>query len=414
MKTLAALTTTFAVITAASAAHAAGISVDVQSARATGMATAVTGMIDDSSGIFYNPAGIARGRIIDAQISDSLIMPMVTFKDLSGTSTTTPFSVIPPFQTYIAGGITDHLSAGIGMFEPYGLTVGWPGGWEGRSLITYAALASYYINPTLAYSIGPLRIGAGVQVVYSTVDLKRDIALPGGSFGATELGASTWGIGGNVGIQLDIVPDMLTFGAHYRSAVELDFDGNAHFDGIPPTLSGTLHDQPGSTRIVLPDTFAFGLAIRPTKKLVIDLDAVYYGWNHFRSIDINFPNDASGTLSSTQPKNWSSTVNVHLGAEYAINDTWRVRGGAFYDPTPSPRETLTPDTPDGSRVNFALGATYKHKSGVHVDLGYELVVIIPQESTAPQLPGTYSGFANIVGLAVGYTSKAPPPPPAKQ
>lgn len=409
MKKIVGLSTLF-VLTAASSARAAGISVDVQSARATGMATAVTAMIDDSSGVFYNPAGIARGKGIDAQVSDSLIMPMVTFKSaLTGNSTTTPFTAVPPFQGYVAAGITDHLSAGIGMFEPYGLTVKWPDAWEGRSQVTYAALATYYVNPTIAYSLGALRIGGGVQVVYSTIDIKRDLALPSATFAMTELGGDAWGIGGNVGLQIDAVQDVLTFGAHYRSAVALDYGGNAAFTGVPESLSGTLHDQAIKSRFVMPDTFAFGVAYRPIPKLVFDLDVVYFGWNHFRSVDINFPNDQTGTLSQSQPKNWSSNVQVHLGTEYAFNDTWRIRGGAMYDPTPSPQNTLTPDTPDANRVNVAIGGSWHHKAGFYVDLAYEAVILIPQDSTAPQLPGTYSGFANIVALAVGYSTPKPKP-----
>jgi long-chain fatty acid transport protein len=400
------LITVVSVVLVASSAHASGFSVDVQSARATGMATAVTGLIDDSSAIFFNPAGIARGRILDAQISDSLIMPMATFKDTAGNSTTTPFSAVPPFQVYAAGGITEHFSAGIGLFEPYGLTVQWPDGWEGRSQITFAKLATYYANPTVAYSLGPVRIGAGFQLVYSTLDLKKDIALPSGAYGRTELGGDAWGIGANVGIQVDAVKNVLSFGAHYRSAVALDFAANASFDGIPASLAGTLHDQPATTRFVMPDTFAFGVAFRPIQKLVFDLDVVYYGWSHVQSIDLGFPTDASGSLSQSLPKNWSGVVQVHLGTEYAFNDTWRIRGGAMYDPSPSPQNTLTPDIPDSDRVNIAIGGSWRHKTGIYVDAAYEAVILLGATSTAPQLPGTYSGYANVFALAVGY--RTPP------
>jgi len=390
------------IVFVASSAHASGFSVDVQSARATGMATAVTGFIDDSSAIFYNPAGIARGRIIDAQVSDSLIMPTVTYKDTAGNSTTTPFNAVPPFQTYAALGLSDHVTIGVGLFEPYGLVAKWPDGWEGRSQITYAKLATYYGNPTVAYSVGPLRIGGGVQIVYSTVDLERDIALPSGAYGSTKLGADGWGVGGNVGIQLDAVANVLSFGAHYRSAVAVDYSGRASFDDIPASLGGTLHDQPASTRIVMPDTFAFGVAFRPIPKLVLDLDVVYFGWSHVQSIDLAFPTDASGSLGQSQPKNWSGTVQVHLGTEYAFDDTWRIRGGVMYDPTPSPQNTLTPDVPDSDRVNVALGGSWRHKTGIYVDLAYEGVFLLGATSTAPQFPGTYSGSAGIVALAVGY------------
>ncbi len=390
-------------------ARAAGFSLDIQSARATGMAASMTAMVDDSSAIFFNPAGISQGKLLDAQANMELVLPSSTFTDPKGVSTTTPFRVVPPLQAYVAGGITKNFSAGIGLFEPYGLTIGWPSGWEGRSLITYASLATYYVNPTLAYKLGPLRIGAGVQIVPATIDLQQDIALPGGTYGTSELGAMAWGIGGNVGIQLEAVPKVLSFGVHYRSAVELNFDGNAHFTGIPATLAPAIHDQAATSRIVLPDSLAFGVAVRPVPRVVIDLDAVYYGWQFLRSIDINFPDDASGTLARSQPKRWSSTVNVHLGTEISIDEAWRVRAGAMVDPTPSPADTLTPDLPDSTRLAFSVGGSYCHrKTGLRFDLGYELVLLLSRTSTAPQLPGDYSGYANIVALGIGWSS-APPP-----
>jgi long-chain fatty acid transport protein len=392
----------------AHSASAAGLWIDTHSARATGMGASVTGMIDDSSAIFFNPAGIARGRMLDAQVGVSLIMPSITFKDTAGVATSTNFTAAPPFHAYVSGGITEHLSAGVGIFTPYGLTVDWPKGWEGRSIITYGNVATYFINPTLAYQLGPLRVGGGVQIVYGTVDLKRDIALPGGTFGTSQLGADTWGVGANVGVQLDAIPDILSFGLHYRSAVALPFDsGSAHFGDIPAPLSATLHDQPATSRLVTPDSLAFGVALRPIKPLVVDLDAVYVGWHHLKSVDIAFPNDTSGSLgaASSLPKNWSSTVNVHLGGEYAFTDAWRGRLGVIFDPSPAPASTLTPDIPDMWRMNFALGGGYQHRSGLRFDLAYQFLVLFSRTSTAPQLPGSYSGFANIVGLTVGFGTK---------
>jgi long-subunit fatty acid transport protein len=47
-------------------ASAAGTALDVQSARGTGMASANVAFIDDSTAIFYNPAGIAQGKVYSA------------------------------------------------------------------------------------------------------------------------------------------------------------------------------------------------------------------------------------------------------------------------------------------------------------------------------------------------------------
>ncbi len=387
-------------------ALAAGTSLDVQSGRGTGMASSMTAMIDDSSAIFYNPAGIAQGRTIDAMIGDSFIAPSFSYTTPSGQKTSLPFKVLPPFQAYVSGGITDDLSVGVGVFTPFGLTVAWPGGWVGRSLITHAQLTTYDINPTVAYKLGPLRLGAGLQIMRATVDLMRDIGVPGG-YAHTELGAGSWGFGGNLGAQIEAIPRLLSFGLQYRSAVPLDFDGSAHFTGVPESLAGTIHDQAVHTHLTNPDSFTFGAALRPIDGLVVDADVTYYGWVRFSSIDITFPNDTTGTLSTSQPKNWTSTLNYHLGAEYSFDETWSIRGGVMFDPCPTPSNTLTPDIPDATRINLAIGGTYRHSSGVHLDLGYQHLILITKTSTAPQLPGDYGGFADILGVSLGYSSRTP-------
>lgn len=406
LATIAAALTTLA----SRDASAAGTALDVQSGRGTGMASAQTAYIDDSSAIFYNPAGIAQGKVLDAQAGINLIAPSFKFKSKQGNETTLPFTVVTPFQAYVSGGVTDNLSLGIGIFTPFGLKLEWPAGWEGRNLITTAELRTFYINPTAAFRAGPFRIGAGFQLVRATVELQRDIRF-GDQEGNVDLGAATWGVGGNVGVQLEAVKQFLMLGVHYRSPVKLSFDGQAHFQNAPRDLAGTIHDQNVSTSVIQPGSLAFGVATRPIKDLVIDLDAVWIHWDQFKSIDLHFPDDKSGSLDSTQAKNWSNTVNFHLGAEGTLSKTFQVRGGVLIDPSPSPENTLTPDIPDSTRVNLALGGTYRHQSGFHLDLGYQFIILTGKTSTAPQLPGEYGGIVNILGISVGYST---PPKPAEQ
>jgi long-chain fatty acid transport protein len=381
-------------------ARGAGTALDVQSARGTGMAAAVTAMIDDSSSIFYNPAGIAQGKIVDVQVGDSLVVPSFKFTDTHGQSTSTLFRLSAPFQVYESGGITDNLSIGVGVFTPFGLTVPWPQDWEGKSVVTEASLATYDFNPTIAYRVGPLRVGAGLQLVRATVDLKRKIDTP--SPVSAELGADTWGEGFNVGAQLEAVAQYLLLGIAYRSAVSLDFTGRVHFDGVSPPFQSTLHDQLVKTSLTNPDVLQMGVASRPIRDLVLDLDVVWYGWSKFHAIDIKYPNDASGMLSSPEAKNWRNTVNVHLGGELTLDDAWCVRAGALYDPSPSPSNTLLPDVPDANRLNLAVGIGYSHPSGFGVDLGYQLLVLFSKTSTAPALAGSYGGDGNIVGISLEY------------
>jgi long-chain fatty acid transport protein len=426
--TTAAAAGTFITLALPGDASAAGYALDVLSARGTGMAGATGAMIDDSSSIFYNPAGIAQGKVLDAQVGVTLVAPSFSYTSPSGEKTSLPFAVVPPPHLYVSGGITDDLSIGVGVFTPYGLTIKWPDGWAGRQLITQSSLATFYINPTVAYKIGPLRIGAGFQLVRGTVELKQDIRF-GDQTGSADLGSAAWGAGGNVGIQLEAIKQYLSFGVQYRSAVKLKFDdGKAHFSNVPAALSGAIHDQAVTTSVVLPDQLTMGVATHPVKKLVIDFDAVWIQWSYLRSIDLTFPNDASGSLNKSLGKNWHDTVNFHLGAEGELSDHWLLRGGVLVDPSPSPANTLTPDLPDATRVNLALGGTWRHESGVHVDVGYQFILLTGKTSTVQAFPGDYGGFAQVLGITIGYaTPKAkeasnwvdpagaggevPPPPP---
>lgn len=387
-------------------ALAAGTALDVQSGRGTGMAASTTAMIDDSSAIFYNPAGIANGRKLDAQIGTHLIAPSFSFKSSqTGEETKLPFYVVPPAHGYLSSQITEDLAIGIGVFTPFGLKVKWPEDWQGRFLSTRSNLETYYINPTIAYRFGPIRIGAGLQIVRGVVSLSRAIRF-GEQEGFVTLGGGTWGVGGNGGIQIDLLEKFLSLGIHYRSAVKLGFDGNAHFGNVPLAFSSVIHDQPVSTSLTQPDTLAMGVAVRPIKDLVIDADVVWLGWGKTRSIDLTFPEDQSRSLNQSFVKNWNNTANVHLGAEGILGDAWRVRGGAMFDPSPQLPETLTPEIPDGSRINLAAGVGYAHDSGIRVDVAYQWVQLLSKTSTAPQLPGEYGGFANILGISVGYATPA--------
>lgn len=408
-------------------AFAAGTALDVQSARGTGMASTLTAATDGSDSIFYNPAGIARGRLLDVQIGDTLISPQFSYKSPAGNETKLPFYVVPPFHVYASAGLTDHLSIGVGVFTPFGLRVKWPDGWEGRRVSAESSLTTWYINPTVAYSFGPLRVGAGFQLVRGVVELKRNISF-GQQEGSVDLGAGTWGVGANVGAQLDVIAQYLTVGVHYRSAVKLDFDGDAHFSNVPPAFATTIRDQAVSTSLTQPDSLAIGAATHPIKPLLLEADVVWLGWSKLRSVDIRFPNDPSGSLGSTAAKNWENRVNFHVGGEGRVHEHWRVRGGLLYDPSPSPNDTLTPDVPDANRLNIAVGGSYVHSCGFHVDLGYQLLFLFSKTSTAAPLFGEYGGNVNILGLTVGWrtpsnespattapfaSQPAPTPPPAE-
>lgn len=401
---------------ASTQAHAAGTSLDIQSARGTGMASAMVAHTDGADSIFFNPAGIAQGKQLDVQAGVSLVIPGYKYTDPNGSSTRLPTAVAPPFQVYATGGITENLSVGVGINLPYGLTLKWPDNWVGRSQIIKTSNINYNINPTVAYHLGPFRFGAGLQIVRSTVELVKAVQFPDQE-GRTQLTAGSWGVGANVGAQLEAIPKYLNLGLHYRSRVKLDYDeGKAHFSNVPTSLQGTFFDQNGSTSITLPDTLSMGVASHPIDNLLVSFEADYYAWAVFKSIDIAFPQTPA--LNQSEAKNFHNRFNYHLGGEYTINENFKVRAGAMYDPSPSPPSTLGPDVPDSNRVNLAAGVGYKHQCGFYGDLGYQHIFLLSKTSSYAPLPGSYGGSVEVIGITLGFKfdysgkAKTAPPPDA--
>jgi long-chain fatty acid transport protein len=359
------------------------------------MGSAMKGHVDDASAIFYNPAGLVQPRQFEILLGDTIIVP--AFKFESVTVAKTP---VPPPHFYAAYGINDDVSVGVGLFSPFGLIVPWPEGWVGRFIIIRPELKTYYINPTVAVRLHPrIRLGAGVQIVRATADLRRAIDgfQPFGVEPQVELGGGGWGVGGNAGLLIDVVPNMLSFGATYRSRASMDIKGKAHFTNVPTDFQSMAHDQGAKTRVTLPDNIGFGLAYWPIPELRLAADLDYVGWQSIHDLTIVFDD---GT-STSEPKNWMHRWNLHWGGEYSLNAQWRIRAGGIYDPAPTPDDTLAPDVPDSDRLNLSAGVGYRLYN-FNFDLAYMAVLFLGKTSTFPALPGRYGGSAHIFGISVGY------------
>jgi len=386
----------------ASSAQAAAFHVGTQDAKATGLAMAVTADVDDPSALLYNPAGLAQGAGLQLRLGDTVIIPSFTAK-LSRGDNTTKQDPVPPPHFYLSYGLNEEATVGIGVFIPFGMSVAWQDGWQGRYQSTSTALLNYVINPEVAYKFfNRVRVGAGIQVVRSTIDLQKNINLLD-SDATLELAAGAWGVGGNLGLQVILLDKssgygQLNFGAAYRSTVTLAYrDGKAHFGNVAAEFQGQLKDQAGSTTLTLPQILALGISYR-YGGFRIGIDAEYTGWQSVGEIKLEFTDPA---LNTTIVKRFHHTWNFHVGAEYAVTDNVIVRLGALYDPSPNPTETLSPDLPDADRVNLAAGLGLRFGC-IGVDLGYQHVFMLETESTFAPLPATYGGGADVIGLTLGY------------
>jgi long-chain fatty acid transport protein len=394
-------TLTLVTLLAAGTSQAAGIAVDTQQGRATGMGSTGVAHSQDASAIYYNAAGILGVKQLDAQLGGTLIAGSLSFTPEGGTrQTQNPLA--PPPHAYFVYKFSPQVAAGVGVFTPFGASSQWPEDFVGRELAKTSRVATYDINPTVGFApLDWLRLGAGVQVVYGTLDVSRAINFGPAGEGSVALSASDWGFGYNVGVQADLVPQFLTLGAHYRGQVNMKLGGDATFENIPPSLAPLppFQNSPINANLTLPASAGLGLALVPLPKLLVALEANWVQWSSLQEILFEFDRPERNARSV---KDWHSRVNVRLGGEYGVTDALAVRAGFVYDPTPSPEETLAPDLPDANRLKFSLGAGYTFSS-FRADLGYQFVMLQEQRSTFQALPGTYSGSAHVLGLTLGYS-----------
>ncbi len=377
-------------------AGAAGFAIDTQGARATALGTAIAGVADDPSSLYYNPSGLVRAEGLQVQLGASLILPSVNIEPADGGATeSTEASLSPPPHLYASYRVHDRIAVGLGVATPFGANSKWPEGWRGAELTRSASLAIYDVSAGAAVQLHErLRMGGSLRLLRGTVHIERELNFID-SRGSVELGGAGWGFGWSVGGQLEILPSMLILGVNYRSGAAMDFEGRAHFEA-PQSFQSLMQDQPISSTVEIPSFLLMGLAFSPLETVTVAFDAHYVGWSSFRQLRFEFDNPA---LTSATVKDWGDAWSYHLGGEYRM-EALALRLGLVYDQSPSPESTLTPDLPDSDRFKIAAGVGYRmgRFSG---DLGYQYVILTGKDSTAPAFPGRFSGNAHLFALTLG-------------
>lgn len=399
---------------AATSAHAAGYAVFTHGASALGQGNAVTAHSDNPSTIFYNPALMNRLEGTQFQIGTTAIFSSREFQsNQPGGSSDSNDSVFFPSTFYATHKFNDSLSAGLGVFNPFGLGTEWSDDWDGRYQATDSELTTFNINPAVSFRIIPsLAVAAGLDVVLVDATLERKI------FTGTPLdinqkfeGDGT-GVGFNVGVAYDITKE-LTFGASYRSQVQVDIEGES---STSPTLTvpgvGAVLDSKGRTSIKLPPQVTAGLAYQISAPLIVEAGFRWEGWSSFKELQLSLDN---GFPVAATPRDWHDSYGFNLGGKYQLNETAALMAGYVFGNSAVPDSTFDPSIPDAKTHVFCVGTdlAYQHWK-VALSYGYQLYEDrtknndIGAATPANPLPptsaanGEYRSDAHLLALSVGY------------
>ncbi|MBB3142339.1 OmpP1/FadL family transporter [Halomonas organivorans] len=424
---------------AAGQAAASGFQVREQSAKtlANAFSNSAAGA-EDASFMAYNPAAIgnidgsqvaggvsyidATFELQDAEASNVLGMPY--FSDASGEGGES--AVVPSFAAKTQ--LNERWDLGLAIYSPYGLSTKYDEDWIGRYHAIETELKTIDIQPTLNYrATDRLNLAVGLRAQYADATLSNAIdfgaaaaqmgsplATPGQNDVIGELTGDDWGYGYTLGALFQAT-ERTRFGVSYRSEVDLTLEGDLDVSGTDPLSDGAIaagqvSDMGGSADLTTPASLNLGVNHQLTDRLTVMANAEWTEWSSFDELVVEFEDGSN----STTTENWDDTWAFSVGANYALNQQWTLRGGLGIDQTPVPdAQHRTPRVPDSDRRWASLGATYQPTQNLGITAGYLHIfgddVDMDQDATPTNenasrgnLSGNYEVEADVFALSMDY------------
>lgn len=356
-------------------AYGSGFAIFTQGASSLGQGAATIAHSDDPSAIFFNPALINKLDGTQIQLGTTLIFPTRRFKsDFSGDTFKTKRDVFYPSTFFITHKFNDKVSAGIGVFNPFGLGTRWPDDWEGRYITTSAEMQTYNINPVVSLQITPaIAVAAGLNFLTLDAKLEKKINLPA-LYGFSQDGGQKFkgdgtGVGYNLGILIEPHKD-IAIGISYRSEIKVDIDGTVTHvlpEGDP---LGLFPDTSATTKITLPAQAHAGIFYKGLDPLMLEVALRWEGWSSYDRLRIVLKQPVAGETISETIKNWKDTYSVSVGGKYQLNETISLLAGYLYSGNPVPDNTFEPSVPDANTHLFTVGTSIIIQKSFKIDLAY--------------------------------------------
>ncbi len=344
-----------------------------QGAKARGMGGAFTGLADDPSAVFYNPAGILK--LEGTQTSFGVAVPIIRGQfesyGTSGmddvnrgdeTSLEDQTFIIPNF--YLTSEINDRLALGLGEYTIYGLGFEWPDSFEGRFAPggINGDLKTMTLSPVVAYRItDDLSIAAGGRIERAELALENRIFVaPGVGEVSSKISGDDYAVAWYSAILYQITQNF-SAGLNYRSEMKHSFDDlDVEFTPqigmlgpIPVGLTNTKADLD----VTLPQFISLGLAWS-VGSLTLTADAYWWNWSKLDELNFVLEAPVAGQASLRTPMDWNDTWTWAIGAQYKIKAWDReisLRGGFMYEESPVPDETVIPVGYQGDNLLYNVG-----------------------------------------------------------
>ncbi len=376
-------------IACATPVFAGGFYLQEQSAREVGRAfSGEAASADSPATIYFNPAGMTELEGVQIEIGGEMLfvnsgqenrgttrsIPGVTNAfPVPGGDGGNPFSqplVVP--QAYASAQMSDRLWVGLGVSSPFGVVVDYDDDFFGRYDSNRSDVFTINVQPSVAYKINDnLSIGAGFDVQYIDVELTNAVPnlSPLSGDGFLSVKGDDFSLGWNVGAQLEV--EKVRLGAHYRSRMEHQLEGDFDLSGLVGPLAGQNRSVGAIAPITLPDIATVSVMFGVDSPTRVYGSWNWYNWSTFDAIRI-FP---EGLPPQVAEQNYSDSWSMALGAEHDFTDRLTLRTGTMFDESPVNDAFRGTRVPDGDRVWASVGASYELSRNFGLDASYAHVFV---------------------------------------
>ena len=394
------------VLASSALGHAAGFELVEQSTTAAGTAGAGSSRDGDPSAAWFNPAALADGAGFRAGLGLALAQVDLHAQSAPGAagnawSGDTANDLSTPPHLYLSYA-QDAWAVALSTNVPFGGQVKWPTDWAQRFEIISSRPQFFRIAAAFAWDFGFIRVSAGphidvgsLEIIKATNHIIEE--------GQAHLRLEGFGFGGHVSLYAAPV-EGLGIGLVYKSRTSLSLAGQADFE-VPATFAGRFPDQGVRSSWTLPDRLVVGASYRFMPELTVLADVSLTLWSVNGELRLDFDEEVTDDI--VQRNAWQDTVALRLGIEGRPLDDVTLRGGFFVDGLggpAAPSATLTPASPDATRVGFSLGASYDFHA-FSVDAFYAYLHLLDRQSDGLDAPeAIYSGEAHLFGLGFRFAA----------
>ena len=399
---------------AAGAAQASGFYLPEQSIKGAGRAYSGEAADTGPESLWWNPAAIggmteARGAFgvtpIFAKLkirdrNSRIVRPGQPAAPVGGDPRPrdpAKFGAVPNLA--VAFPLIDRVAVGLAVTSPFSFT----NDYQADSFTRYAAdrtrLITVDVQPSIAVQATDwLRIGAALNVEYS--DAYLSVALPNllASLpdGKQALSGDGWDTGFSVGVQL--VGERVTAGFAYKHKIEHDLKGRLKISGLVGPLAGANAEFDTKAEFSTPWQAIGAVRVQASEALTLNAQVTRFGWSEFDKIELTAP------AGAFIPEDYRDTWLVAGGADYVVSPRLTVRGGLYYDETPTQNGRRNPSVPDANRLSLNAGASYRIGERTMLDFAVEYIDF--ERSTLDRERGAFEGtpvFTRILtdGTATG-------------